>query len=170
MLFRSEGRSGSTPLRIFTAPGKREQARSALLATQQVLPFYARYFGRLYALPKLDQLAVPGVRQGAMEDWGLISYIEDALLVDEGRSSPDTQRRVFSITAHEIAHQWFGNLVSVASWNEIWLNEAFATWMQQKASAEFHPEWQTRLYERIHADRTLDRDATTASQIGRAHV
>ena len=163
-----EGRSGSTPLRILTAPGKREQARSALQATQQVLPFYARYFGRPYALPKLDQLAVPGVRQGAMEDWGLISYIEDALLFDEGRSSPDTQREVFSVAAHEIAHQWFGNLVSVASWNEIWLNEAFATWMQQKASAEFHPEWQTRLYERIHADRTFDRDATTASRAIRA--
>ena len=159
-----EGGSGATPLRIFTAPGKAGQARLAMQATQDVLPFYARYFGRTYALPKLDQVAVPGVRQGAMEDWGLISYIEDALLVDEGRSSPARQRRVFSIAAHEIAHQWFGNLVSVASWDEAWLNEAFATWMQQKASTHFHPEWQTRLYERIDVDGPLDRDSTAATR------
>jgi len=159
-----EGSSGATPLRIFTAPGKSGQARVAMKATQDVLPFFASYFGRPYALPKLDQLAVAGVRQGAMEDWGLISYIEDALLFDESRSSPDRQRGVFSIVAHEIAHQWFGNLVSVASWDETWLNEAFATWMQKKASAHFHPEWQTRLYERIAVDSTFDRDATPATR------
>ena len=85
------GRSGKTPLRIFTAPGKREQAQVAMEVTQQVLPFYTAYFGQPYALPKLDQIAVPGVRQGAMEDWGLISYIEDTLLFDEARSDPDTR-------------------------------------------------------------------------------
>ena len=163
-----EDRVGTTPLRIFTAPGKREQARVAMKATQQLLPFYAQYFGRPYALPKLDQLAVPGVRQGAMEDWGLISYIEDTLLFDETRSAPEAQRWVFTVAAHEIAHQWFGNLVSVASWNEVWLNEAFATWMQHKASAHFHPEWQTRLYARIDADRTFERDATAATRPIRA--
>ena len=159
-----EGRVGGLPLRIFTAPGKREQARFAMQATQQVLPFYARYFGRPYMLPKLDQVAVPAGRQGAMEDWGLISYTESALLFDPARSSPRTQRRVFSIVAHEIAHQWFGNLVSVASWNEIWLNEAFATWMANKASAHFHPEWQTALHERQQLQRTLSRDATSATR------
>ena len=159
-----EGTSGATPLRIFTAPGKASQARVAMKATQDVLPYFASYFGLPYALPKLDQLAVAGVRQGAMEDWGLISYIEDALLFDESRSSPDRQRGVFSIVAHEIAHQWFGNLVSVASWDETWLNEAFATWMQKKASAHFHPEWQTRLYERMAVDGPFDRDATAATR------
>ncbi len=159
-----EGRVDGLPLRIFTAPGKREQARFAMQATQQVLPFYARYFGRPFTLPKLDQVAVPAGRQGAMEDWGLISYAESALLFDPARSSPRAQRRVFSIVAHEIAHQWFGNLVSVASWNEIWLNEAFATWMANKATAHFHPEWQTALHERQQLQRTMSRDATSATR------
>jgi len=163
-----EGRSDGVPLRIFTAPGKREQAQLAMAATQQVLPFYAQYFGRPYVLPKLDQLAVPSTRFGAMEDWGLISYAEAALLHDPASGPPTAPREVFSIVAHEIAHQWFGNLVSVASWNEIWLNEAFATWMQQKASNHFHPEWQTALGVRRSLDNTLARDATPATRAIRA--
>ena len=87
------GRAAGVPLRILTAPGKREQARYAMRVTQQVLPFYDDYFGVPYALPKLDQLAVPSVRQGAMEDWGLISYSENVLLFDPARSSPDTRTR-----------------------------------------------------------------------------
>lgn len=159
-----EGQVDGIPLRILTTPGKREQARLAMQATRQVLPFYARYFGRPYALPKLDQLAVPGTREGAMEDWGLISYIEDALLFDPARSDEDTRRTVFLVAAHEIAHQWFGNLVSAASWDEIWLNEAFATWMENKAAAHFHPEWQTALRQRRDVDRTMARDATPATR------
>ena len=159
-----EDRVEGIPLRIFTAPGKREQARYAMQATRQLLPYYARYFGRPFALPKLDQMAVPGTRQGAMEDWGLISYVENALLFDPARSDPETQRRVFHVVAHEIAHQWFGDLVSIASWNEIWLNEAFATWMEHKAAARFHPEWQTVLGVRRELDRTMERDATTATR------
>jgi aminopeptidase N len=159
-----EGSSGETSLRILTAPGKREQARFAMEVTQQVLPFYTQYFGRPYALPKLDQLAVPGTRQGAMEDWGLISYVEDALLYDPARSSPDTQRGVFAVVAHEIAHQWFGNLVSVASWDEIWLNEAFATWLERKAMAHFHPEWHSELRGRGFVAQTMQRDASAATR------
>ena len=159
-----QGRAGPVPLRILTAPGKRDQAAYALAATQQLLPYYGRYFGVPYALPKLDQLAVPGVRNGAMEDWGLISYNEAALLVDPARSGPDTQRWVFSIAAHEIAHQWFGNLVTAASWDEIWLNEAFATWMENKATDHFNPTWQVPLDVRRHLEHALSRDATTATR------
>jgi aminopeptidase N len=156
------------PLRIFTAPGKREQARLAMDVTRQVLPYYTRYFGRPYALPKLDQLAVPSTRDGAMEDWGLISYIEDGLLYDPARSAESTRRGVFSLVAHEIAHQWFGNLVSAASWDEIWLNEAFATWVEEKAKGHFHPEWQTALRNRSRVDRVMARDATSATRAIRA--
>ena len=159
-----EGRAGPVPLRILTAPGKREQARYAMAATQQLLPYYGRYFGVPYMLPKLDQLAVPGVRNGAMEDWGLISYNESLLLVDRERSGPDTQRWVFALAAHEIAHQWFGNLVTAASWDEIWLNEAFATWMENKASDHFNPGWQVPLEVRRHLERALLRDASTATR------
>ena len=159
-----QGEAAGVPLRIFTAPGKREQARFALAVTQQMLPYYNSYFGTPYALPKLDQLAVPGTRDGAMEDWGLISYVENALLYDPARSSPRTERGVFSVVAHEIAHQWFGNLVSVASWDEIWLNEAFATWLEAKASERFHPEWQSRLSSRSWLDRAMERDATATTR------
>ncbi len=159
-----EGESGGVPLRIFTAPGKRELAKYAMSATQQVLPYFGSYFGTPYALPKLDQLAVPSTREGAMEDWGLISYAEDTLLFDPARSSPRTERNVFGTVAHEIAHQWFGNLVSVALWDEIWLNEAFATWMEQKAVERFRPEWQPRLSARDDMDRTMARDATPATR------
>lgn len=158
------GRAGAVPLRILTAPGKRAQAAYALAATQKLLPYYGRYFGVPYALPKLDQLAVPGVRNGAMEDWGLISYNEAVLLVDPARSGPETQRWVFAIAAHEIAHQWFGNLVTAASWDEIWLNEAFATWMENKATDHFNPAWQVPLDVRRYLEHALARDASTATR------
>ncbi len=159
-----EDQSGDVPLRIFTAPGKREQAKNAMAVTQQLLPYYGSYFGTPYALPKLDQLAVPGTRDGAMEDWGLISYVEDGLLYDPARSSTRTERGVFRLVAHEVAHQWFGNLVSVALWDEIWLNEAFATWMEQKATERFRPEWQPQLSSREWLERTMERDATAATR------
>lgn len=165
-----EGSAGTLPLRILTAPGKREQARFALQATGQLLGYFTDYFGQPYALPKLDQHAVPSTRWGAMEDWGLISYAESGLLVDPERSTPDTPRRVFNLLAHEIAHQWFGNLVTAASWEEIWLNEAFATWMATRASEHFHPEWQVRLRERGWVEETMAEDsgrATRAIRSGR---
>ncbi|HWI84431.1 M1 family metallopeptidase [Ramlibacter sp.] len=151
-------------LRIVTPPGKQAQAAFAMAATKQLLPWYRRYFGRPYALPKLDQVAVPGVRGGAMEDWGLISYDETLLLYDPQHSPQARQQAVFGVVAHEIAHQWFGDLVSPASWNDIWLNEAFATWMQQKASARFHPEWDIELQNRRDIEHTMARDATPATR------
>jgi aminopeptidase N len=159
-----EGNAGPVPLRIFTPPGKREQARFALEATRQLLPYFSDHFGTPYALPKLDQLAVPGTREGAMEDWGLISYVEDTLLVEPGRSPPRVERGAYDTIAHELAHQWFGNLVSVALWDEIWLNEAFATWMAAKATEHFRPEWQTPLASRGRLENTMARDATAATR------
>lgn len=159
-----EGRAAGVPLRIVTAPGKRGQGRFALDATRQLLPYFTRYFGTPYALPRLDQLAVPSTRRGAMEDWGLISYAENLLLVDPANTSPVQQRRVFGLIAHEVAHQWFGNLVTAASWNEIWLNEAFATWMARKATDHFNPGWQTLLNDRGWIDETMAIDATDATR------
>lgn len=159
-----EGRAAGVPLRIFTAPGKREHARYALRTTQQVLPYFNRYFGLPYALPKLDQFAVPSVRWGAMEDWGLISYAEDGFLVDPQRSSPANVRNAFGDIAHEIAHQWFGNLVTAASWEEIWLNEAFATWLERKTSDRFNPGWKVPLQSRQPIDRAMALDAGAATR------
>jgi len=158
------GRAAGVPLRILTAPGKRAQASYAMRVTRQVVPFYNTYFGIPYALPKLDQLAVPSVRQGAMEDWGLISYSENSLLFDPAKSSPDTERGLYKVVAHEISHQWFGNLVTAASWDEIWLNEAFATWMADKATARFNSTWHTHLERRFPLDRTMSGDAGEATR------
>jgi aminopeptidase N len=160
----AEAQAAGVPLRIVTPPGKREEARFALAATQQILPYYTWYFGVPFALPKLDQLAVPSVRWGAMEDWGLISYAEDDILVDAKRSTERTRRQVYETLAHEIAHQWFGNLVTAASWEEIWLNEAFATWLQSKATDRFNPAWKIRLEDRQPIDRAMLLDAGTATR------
>ena len=159
-----EGQSGRVKLRILTAPGKRELGSYALAATQKILPFYNEYFGVDYLLPKLDQLAVPSTREGAMEDWGLISYNEGALLFDPAKSSVRTQRGIFSVVAHEIAHQWFGNLVTAASWEEIWLNEAFATWLEEKATDRFNPQWQVGLRRRSPIDHAMLDDASPATR------
>ena len=158
------GEVDGIPLRIFTAPGKREQAQAAMAATKQFVAYYQRYFGRRLAVPKLDQVAVPGVRVGAMEDWGLISYAENLLLFDPAGTSPGQWIRSYNVIAHEISHQWFGNLVSPASWSEIWLNEAFATWMQRKVVDYFHPEWQTALRSRGSLEATMDEDAAGTSR------
>jgi len=152
------------PLRILTAKGKQADARYAMDVTKQVLPFFREYFGVPYALPKLDQIAVPGVRNGAMEDWGLISYSEPALLYDPARSSIETKQGVFEVIAHEVAHQWFGNLVTAASWDEIWLNEAFATWMASKATAQFNPDWQIPLNRVLTRQRVMRNDAGPATR------
>ena len=151
-------------LRILTAPGRADEARYAMEVTKQLLGYYRDYFGVPYMLPKLDQLAIPGVRGGAMEDWGAISYNENLLLYDPRRSPPRQQQLVFTIVAHEIAHQWFGNLVTAAWWDDIWLNEAFATWMQNKTLAHFHPEWNSRTRERLNREEALALDAGKATR------
>ncbi|MBS0447945.1 MAG: M1 family metallopeptidase [Proteobacteria bacterium] len=158
------GRAAGVPLRILVAEGKRDEARYALEVTEQVLPYYVDYFGVPFALPKLDQLAVPGVRGGAMEDWGLISYTEPAILFDPARSSEETRRGVYSVMAHEIAHQWFGDLVTASYWDEIWLNEAFATWMANKATDRRNPAWHVGLHHRFDVDRAMTTDAGAATR------
>lgn len=152
------------PLRILTAKGKKADARYAMDVTKKVLPFFREYFGIPYTLPKLDQIAVPGVRNGAMEDWGLISYSEPALLYDPANSSIETKQDVFEVMAHEIAHQWFGDLVTAASWDEIWLNEAFATWMAAKATARFNPDWEIPLNRVLTRQRVMRGDAGAATR------
>lgn len=151
-------------LRILTAPGRSGEARYAMAVTKQLLAYFRDYFGVPYMLPKLDQLAIPGVRGGAMEDWGAISYAETLLLYDPARSAPRQQQLIFGLVAHEIAHQWFGNLVTAAWWDDIWLNEAFATWMQNKALAHFNPAWSWRVRERLGREEALALDAGKATR------
>jgi aminopeptidase N len=155
---------GTLPLRIVTMPGKSRHGGFALQATKELMPYFARRFGQPYTLPKLDQLAVPSTRFGAMEDWGLVSYTEDGLLFDPLRDSVQRAVGIHTLIAHELAHQWFGNLVTAASWEEIWLNEAFATWLATEASHHFHPQWQLPLGRRMQLDRVLALDAGDATR------
>jgi aminopeptidase N len=150
-------------LRILTTEGKRAQARYAMEATKQIVPYYNLYFGTKYALPKLDQIAVQNFAYGAMENWGGIVYREDALLFDPKKSTPATKERVFEVVAHEIAHQWFGNLVTMAWWDNLWLNEGFASWMGTKATDHLNPDWQIWLRANGARDRSMQLDARRVS-------
>jgi aminopeptidase N len=130
---------------VVTTMGKREQGRFALDSAVNLLRYFNDYFGVKYPLPKLDLIAVPGGFGGAMENWGGITFFESRLLFDPAANPVSAQRGIFSILAHEMAHQWFGNLVTMGWWDNIWLNEGFASWMQAKAAERFYPQWRTWL-------------------------
>jgi aminopeptidase N len=136
---------GGVTVGVVAARGKSVHGRYALDAAGGLLRYFNDYFGVAYPLPKLDLIAVPGGFGGAMENWGGITFFESRLLFDPATSASDARRGIFSIIAHEMAHQWFGDLVTMAWWDNIWLNEGFASWMQAKAAEALHPEWQTWL-------------------------
>ena len=126
--------------------GDAGKAAYALEQAGQILHYYNDYFGTPFPLPKLDLIAVPGkISGGAMENWGAILYSQEYLLVDPGASTREDSQRVFLVVSHEMAHQWFGDLVTMAWWDNLWLNEGFARWMQTYAADELHPEWKTGL-------------------------
>src|SRR5256885_9705767 len=147
-----EARSGPTQLRVITTKGKAEMGRYALEATAQILQYYNDYFGVAYPLPKLDQIAMPGGFGGAMENWGCITYYESKLLFDPKSSSAETKQDIYEVIAHEVAHQWFGDLVTMAWWDNLWLNEGFASWMGTKCTAHFNPQWEVWLEKSIPRD------------------
>ena len=131
-----------TPLRIIFVPGKRHLADFALEAGAFSLRFFAGYYGIPYPGDKLDMIALPDFASGAMENLGAITYRETALLADTSIAARADLERVADVVAHEIAHMWFGDLVTMKWWNGIWLNEAFATFMEMLAVDAFRPEWQ----------------------------
>jgi len=149
-----ESRSGPTQLRVIATKGKAEMGRYALEATAQILQYYNDYFGVAYPLPKLDQIAIPGGFGGAMENWGGITYYELGLLFEPEKSSAATRQGIYEVIAHETAHQWFGDLVTMAWWDNLWLNEGFASWMGSKCTAHFNPQWEVWLEKNIPRDPT----------------
>ncbi len=136
-----EGEQDGVKLRVITTKGKAESGRYALESEAKILHYYNEYFGVPFPLPKLDLIAIPGGFGGAMENWGGITYFESVLLFDPKISSASTKQDVFAVIAHEMAHQWFGDLVTMAWWDNLWLNEGFASWMGAKCTDHFNPEW-----------------------------
>jgi len=139
--------SDGTEIGVVMQKGKGAQAAFTLESAKTVLHDYNQYFGIKYPLPKLDNIAAPGSSQffSAMENWGAIFTFEYAMLLDPSYSTQGDKMEVFNTAAHEMAHQWFGDLVTMNWWDNLWLNEGFASWMAERETEKVHPEWNTVL-------------------------
>ena len=135
------GKVGKIQIRVITTKGNKSKGKFSLDLGKKLLTSYEKYFGIKYPLPKLDLIAVPDFAAGAMENWGAITFRETILLYDPKTSSTRTKQFIAEVISHEIAHQWFGNLVTMKWWNDLWLNESFATFMATKFVDKFYPEW-----------------------------
>lgn len=133
--------SDGVKVRCYCQVGKANQGEFALDVAVKTLELYKKYFDVPYSLPKLDMVAIPDFAAGAMENFGLVTYRDSSLLYDEQRSAATDKQWVASTVAHELAHQWFGNLVTMEWWTHLWLNEGFATWVSYLAADVFFPEW-----------------------------
>jgi aminopeptidase N len=154
--------SGGTHFGVWAMAGHEAESAVPLANAQQILADYNQYFAYPYPLPKLDSIAVPGGFSGAMENWGAITYNDQALLVGPTSTMQDKQT-VFSIQAHEMAHQWFGDLVTMAWWNDTWLNESFASWLAAKETAARYPAWHWWEQEDSSKERAMTADARATS-------
>jgi len=132
---------GKILIRVITTPGKKTQGKLALNFAKQFLNFFQNYFRIPYPLPKLDLIALPDFASGAMENWGAITFREVVLLFDPKVSATVTKQSIAEVLSHELVHQWFGNLVTMKWWNDLWLNESFATFMAYKAVNHYYPQW-----------------------------
>ncbi|KAK9863355.1 hypothetical protein WJX84_004350, partial [Apatococcus fuscideae] len=154
----------SRPVSVWGTPGKEESLREALDIAKKVLPAYEGLLKVPFALPKLDLVAIPDFAAGAMENWGLITYRETALLLDPEQAGISDKRYVASVVAHEMAHQWFGNLVTMGYWGELWLNEGFATYFEDLGATAARPDY---LYKEYFFDEketaAFEADALTTS-------
>ncbi len=151
-------KANSTEVGVIVGRGNGPKGQYALDASAKIVDYFDDYFGVPYPLPKLDNVAGPGQSQffSAMENWGAIFTFERILLVDPKITSARAKQRIFATDAHEIAHQWFGNLVTMQWWDDLWLNEGFASWMESKTTQRFNPDWQVEL------DRVYGREGAMA--------
>ncbi|CAI6368332.1 unnamed protein product [Macrosiphum euphorbiae] len=129
------------PLTVYAKNGQTENMKYARNVGLKAINFYVKYFGIEYPLPKLDLIPIPDFISGAMENWGLVTFRETKVLFNESISSIDDEEAIALVVAHELAHMWFGNLVTMKWWNDLWLNEGFATYMKYKATQVVHPNW-----------------------------
>lgn len=139
--YRENATRRGIPLRVFATPDKIDQVGYALNSAVRILEVYEETYGLPFPLPKLDQIAIPDFGSGAMEHWGLITYRESSLLYDEREASVFNKQRVAVVVAHELAHMWFGNLVTMKWWDDLWLNEGFASYVEYLGVSHIHPDW-----------------------------
>ncbi len=151
--------AGETPITVITTPGKTALTDIALDVAQRALPVLEAWFGIPYPYPKLDLVAVPDFSFGAMENAGAVFFRETLLLADPATTSFDERKRLTETICHELAHMWFGNLVTMAWWDDLWLNESFATWMAFHVVDQIWPEWSTWQTFQHRKDAALDLDA-----------
>ncbi len=135
-----EDKLDDTVIRVITTPGKKEQGRFALEMAKNAISYFQEYTGIRYPLPKLDLIAIPDFGAGAMENWGAITFRENLLLADD-KTSVKRRQRMAEVIYHEIAHQWYGDWVTMIGWPDLWLNESFATFMAYKGVDKLFPQW-----------------------------
>jgi aminopeptidase N len=164
------GTSDRIPVRVCGTPDRKDELGFALESAEFALHYLNRYVAIKYPFEKLDIIAVPDFAAGAMENTAAIVFRDQFLLVGKDGGSPEHQKQVSEILAHEIAHQWFGNLVTMHWWDDIWLNEGFATWMERRPIEEWKPEWNPRFDEVRDTQSAMNLDALRATRPIRARV
>jgi aminopeptidase N len=164
------GSSDGVPIRSCATPDQVKYGAFALSSAEYILHYYNQYFGIKYPMPKLDMIAIPDFEAGAMENFGAITYRESDMLLDASHASVDAKRNVALVVAHEMAHQWFGDMVTLEWWNNTWLNEGFATWMENKPVEAWKPEW--NITQQVASDNqgTLNLDARRITHAIRANA
>jgi alanyl aminopeptidase len=160
----------SVPGRVVTVRGASAMAAEAANATPPIIRSLERYFGRPYPYEKLDLIAAPEFLYGAMENAGAVVFADRALLIDPRAASPDQRRRVNGVIAHELAHQWFGDLVTMKWWDDLWLNESFASWMATKVMDDVFPENRSGITTLFGVERALTIDARPSTRAMRSKV
>lgn len=166
----THGEQDGVAIGVCSTPDKVALTPYGVEIAKFVLHYYNTYFGIPFPLKKLDLIGLPDFEAGAMENFGAITYREDALLLDPKSASLESQKSVASVIAHEMAHQWFGDLVTMEWWNNIWLNEGFATWMAYKPIAAMHPDWDVDQEAIADMDRSLDLDSRATTRTIRAQA
>ena len=166
----TSGEQDGVAIRTCSTPDKVGLTPYGVDVAKYVLHYYNNYFGIPYPLKKLDLIAIPDFEAGAMENFGAITFRETDLLLDPKTASINAKKEVALVIAHEMAHQWFGDLVTMQWWNNVWLNEGFATWMENKPVAAMHPEWNIDQSVISGMDDTLNLDAQPTTRAIRARA
>ena len=165
-----EGEADGIPIRVCSIPEEKDMTGFALEASENILKYYDKYYAIKYPYEKLDHIVFPDFAAGAMENVAAITYRDSALLIDEKTASLDAKQEVASVIAHEMAHQWFGDLVTMKWWNDIWLNEGFATWMSWKPLEAWKPEWNMAQQEIGETQTALNADSLPSVRVIRANA